>query len=132
MTVSPDGGRLYIANELGDDITVINTGTWRRAAVFSVARWPGLTTDALAISPDGAWLYVADLARNAVLIMNTATGGVRSVIRVGLRPVALAITKDGGTLYVANKADNTVTPSTRRRDLPERRYQSAANRTRSP
>jgi YVTN family beta-propeller protein len=97
MTISPDGGRLYVANELGDDITVINTGTWRRAAVISVARWPGPTPDAMAISPDGVWLYVADLARNAVRIMNSSTGGVRSVSRVGRRPVALSITKDGRT-----------------------------------
>jgi hypothetical protein len=74
-TASPDGGRLYVAKELGHDITVINSGTWRRAAVFSVAGWPGLIPDALAISPGGAWLYVADLARNAVL---TPAAGCRS------------------------------------------------------
>ena len=113
MTVSPDGGTLYVADS-DDAVIPVNLTTDRPGRPINVGGFPLAIPIALAITPDGRTLYVgvngddnADSSADRLVAINTAANTLGTTIRSGLSPLALAVTPDGRTLYVLN-ADNTL------------------------
>jgi len=84
MAVSPDGSRLYVANPLSNNMSVINTTT--NALIDTVTTGPEPT--GISVSPDGKNVYVANQGTNNVSVVNTATNKVSATITVGSGPVA--------------------------------------------
>ncbi len=101
--VSPDGRRLYIADNADNTVSVIDTATNRVIATTPLSAPPQY----VAIAPNGRRAYVttyndADGTGSAVHVMNTATNTVVATIPVGINPYAAAVTPDGQHLYVPN------------------------------
>ena len=106
MALSPDGGRLYVANANSDTISVINT-----ASDVVIDRWMarpslelpfGSAPNALAVSQNGASLYVALGGNNCIAVMDMKSGRVRGLIPTGWYPGAVAFAGDEALLCVAN------------------------------
>jgi YVTN family beta-propeller protein len=112
IAVSPDGARVYVANEYDDTVSVIDTATSAVLKTIPVGRWPL----AVAISPDGSRAYVSD-SDAFVSVIDTATATVSATLPVGPRPragtwpwtggfsssdIALTVSPDGSALYVIN------------------------------
>jgi len=106
MALSPDGGRLFVANANSDSVSVIDTRTNKVARTFDVKPSQGLpfgsAPNALELSPDGGTLYVANGGNNLVAVMDAATGKMEGLIPTGWYPGALEISRDGRLLCIAN------------------------------
>ena len=57
VAVSPDGTKAYVANRVGDSVSVINTTTNAVDATIAVGTRPS----GVAVSPDGTKAYVANI-----------------------------------------------------------------------
>jgi YVTN family beta-propeller protein len=110
MTMSRDGGRLYVAITDGDSVAVVDTNRNRLVRNFSVSPYPGARVgtqpNALALSPDGQTLYTANAGNNDLDVIRLGGSGrtdkVLGHIPTGWYPSAVAVAPDGRRLFVAN------------------------------
>lgn len=115
LAMSPDGARLYVADNLADGVVRIVTLASRQF-VSSATFGAGLVPVGVAASPDGARVYVAvvDPKRvdsDFVAVLDPRTGvasPTRIVIASGAVPTSIAFSPDTRTAYVANRGANTV------------------------
>ena len=106
MAVTPDGSKVYVANEGANTVSVISTAT---NTVIGSPIPVGNGPFGVAVTPDGSKVYVTNEADNTVSVISTATNTViGSPIPVGMSPFGVAVTPDGSKVYVANDRDNTV------------------------
>ncbi|HEU0252191.1 MAG TPA: HYR domain-containing protein, partial [Pyrinomonadaceae bacterium] len=93
--VTPNGAEVYVTNNTGNSVSVIDTATNLVSHTVAV----GSSPDALAASPDGSKVYVGNNGGN-VSVIDTATKAVTTIVTG--RPVRdLAITPDGSKIYLA-------------------------------
>jgi YVTN family beta-propeller protein len=104
VAITPDGSRVYVANNLGGSVSVINTGTNTVIATIGMAQ-PVVP----AITPDGSRAYVTTNFTGSMVVIDTATNAVvATIVGVGTDPQGLAITPDGTHVYVAGYDSNSV------------------------
>lgn len=96
IAITPNGQRAYVANFLGNSVTVIETGT--RIPIKTIP----LTAHAesIAISPDGKTAYVTVESSERVFTINTESNAVTGSVVAGTKASALAISPNGETAYV--------------------------------
>lgn len=104
IAVTPDGGRLYVAENLSNKVAVIDLASQKVTAKIDVGEYP---YDCLA-SNDGKRVYVSNWGSRSVAVIDVATGTVIRNVATGDHPNDLELTRDGKTLYVANANSNTV------------------------
>ncbi len=104
IAVTPDGRKIYVANNLGNSVSVIDTGTNAVTTTTVV----GLAPLGVAISPDSSYAYVANSSDKSISIINVSTDTVETTVSVGTTPAGVAISPDGTRGYVANSADGTL------------------------
>ena len=102
---SPDGGRLYVANEESGNVSVIETATMRELTRIAL---PGAAEPYdLAVTPDGAEVWVTGHEGSGfVHILDASLLAPAASVRVGRMPVQVAISPDGTLAYVTNEGDN--------------------------
>jgi len=104
IAVTPDGKRLYVAENLTHKVAVVDLATRQVGAKIAVGEYP---YDCEA-SSDGKRVYVSNWGSRSVAVIDTASNQVINNIPVGDHPNDLELTRDGKTLYVANANSNTV------------------------
>src|SRR5260370_40106277 len=82
--VSPDGGKLYVANLDGNSVSVADTATNTVTTTIPVGSGP----QGVAVTPDGSEVYVTNYNDNTVSVIATATNTVTATIGVGNGPTA--------------------------------------------
>lgn len=97
---------LYVANQTGDSIAVINPQnnavTRTLAAPFAPA--------GVVVSPDGSRAYVVAASFNSLYVLNLATNQPLANLGFGQQnPIAVAVSPNGQRVYVANQVSGTVT-----------------------
>jgi YVTN family beta-propeller protein len=99
IAVTPDGGRLVVADQQADAVSVIDVGT---SAVHTIAA--GHRPYGVAVSKDGRTAYVTSQGGNDVAVVDVsgATPVAQRSIQVGTHPNKIIASADGSTLYVAN------------------------------
>ncbi len=100
--ISPDGSKLYTANNASNNISVIDTVTNNTIASIIAGNGPS----GLAISPDEAKVYVTNSKDNTTSVINAADNSILATVSTGWEPAGIAVTPDGSTVYVASN-DNT-------------------------
>jgi YVTN family beta-propeller protein len=106
IVLSPKADLAYVANYLGNTISVIDTTTNSVTNTFTSV---GASPDGLAITPDGTELYVAnEISSGTVSILNASTGAIEKTITVGDNPRYLSISPNGKLVYVANENSGTI------------------------
>ena len=103
LAVSPDGQKIYVTNEISDNVPVIDTATDTVTATIPL----GNSTSA-AVSPDGRKIYIPNRDNN-VAVVDAATNMVITTtgfINGGL--LGVSVTPDGRKVFVANFDANTV------------------------
>jgi YVTN family beta-propeller protein len=109
VAVTPDGSKVYVANCVGNTMSVIATAT---DTVTTITDSSFSAAVGVAVSPDGSTVYVSNYAAdtgNTVSVIDTATDTVTTVIRDPSSfnfPWGVAVTPDGSTVYVANNGPN--------------------------
>ena len=98
-------GKVFVSNEKGNSVTVIDSASWEVLKEFSAGNRPrGIT-----ISPDGALLYVCASDDDAVRVFDTETYRELYTLPSGPDPELFVIHPSGNPLYIANEDDNLVT-----------------------
>jgi YVTN family beta-propeller protein len=106
LGVSPDGTRLYVAENLGDSLTVVDLTTRAVLARHGTERYPY----GVAVAADGA-VYVSAWGGHTVSVFTpNGTGGLDDGgrIRVARHPSALALNADGSRLFVASGSTDRI------------------------
>jgi PQQ-dependent catabolism-associated beta-propeller protein len=104
FAVSPDGARIYAANEDAGTATILDRRSGAALATLPV----GIEPEGVAVSPDGRWVYVAAETSNTVSVIDTAGDSIVSSFLVDVRPRGIAFTPDGREAYVTNEVSGTV------------------------
>lgn len=103
MVLSPDGRLLYVTDESGDGISVVDAATFK--IIQTICTKPdsslpyGSLTTALAFSPDGKVLYAANAGNNSIALIDHEKG-VYGFIAAGGFPGAICVT--GHDLFIGN------------------------------
>ncbi|MEZ0092222.1 YVTN family beta-propeller protein [Streptacidiphilus sp. EB129] len=121
-TTSPDGRQIYIADEEGSDVSVVDAAGGTVVATVHVGGGP----TSVAFSPDGRQAYVTERAGIGVIDVATrrlvATIGDSSVpTTVEFRPDGLkayALSRVGGSVAVIDTATDTITGTVTGLDVP--------------
>src|SRR5262249_10563055 len=96
VAVTPDGRKVYVANQAGGNgngvVSVISTATFTVSTITDSTLKP---PSSVAVAPDGTRVYVAN-GPNTVSVISTATDTVVGPpITVGVGPIQVAVTPDG-------------------------------------
>jgi YVTN family beta-propeller protein len=115
LAVSPDGARLYVAENVADSVALIDVGGKRVLRRLPTGHLPY----AVAAAPDGR-IYVSNWGEGTISVFRDSAGTLydRGRIVVGRHPSALLLNHDGSRLYVAcASTDRVAVVDTRRRHV---------------
>lgn len=101
FAVSPDGKRLFVANE---DVALLSVVAIESGVVeqrIPVGREP----EGVGVSPDGRWVLVTNESDSTISIIDAGTLKVVRSVRVGQRPRDVAFTPDSRMAYVSGEMD---------------------------
>jgi len=104
IAISPDGRKLFVANNNSGDVAVLSTSPLKLLDRVSV----GVSPARVAVSPDGKKVYVTCKGNGTLAILSGETGKYTGSVTVGKMPLGLAVTGDGSRIYVANNGDGDV------------------------
>ncbi|MFQ5901015.1 MAG: YncE family protein [Thermodesulfobacteriota bacterium] len=96
--LSPNGRFLYIPNEAGREIIVVDTS---RDIRYEVIQVPGIPSE-IALSTDGKTLYMTNPENSSLDIMDIATKRIEKQVPVENSPLRVVASPDGRFLYVTN------------------------------
>jgi YVTN family beta-propeller protein len=106
MALSADGSLLYVANQLSDFMSIIDTGSHEVVGTIAVSFY----AQDIALAPDGARLLVSNRWLDAVELVTLApdgrSGRVSGNVEVGANPRDLVVA--GDYLYVGNLGGNSI------------------------
>lgn len=98
--------KVYVTNELSNDVSVIDVATNMVVNTIPVGPQPR----PVAVSPNGAWVYVANFGTNpsTVSVIDTASDTVVSTITAGTAPTRIAFSLDSTVAYAINEGSNNI------------------------
>ena len=106
MALSHDGKRLFIAENLGDSLAVVDLNSKRVVQRLQTDAYPY----AVVVSPNDQ-VYVSAWGGNTVSIFATSESGLlkeRQKLVVGRHPSALLLNRSGSRLFVASASTNSI------------------------
>jgi YVTN family beta-propeller protein len=101
---SEDGSRLYVVENLDDQLYVVDPATRSVQAHIDVGHLPY----GVALSHNGSKAFVTNWGAKTVSVVNTATARVTASVHVGTHPSAVTLNPVRDELYVANSDSDTV------------------------
>ncbi len=104
FAISPDGGKIYVANEDVGTANVVDAGSGQIIKSLSVGKEP----EGVGLSPDGKTVYVTSENDGAVSVINTGDNSLVTSFKVGRRPRVAAFLPDGSRAYVSTENDAAV------------------------
>lgn len=103
IAVSPDGKKVYVAQQSAGSVVVIDTAT--QAVTKTITGDFGAPYE-IAFSPDGKSAYVTDVVSGKLSVINVATDTFSSTVTIGVNPFGVAVSPDGSTVYVTDVASS--------------------------
>lgn len=97
--------RLYVANESGNSVSVIDASTLQPIKTVPLA---AKGAHDLALTRDGRTLFVTNLLSGVVAVVDTATLEVTATVPTGTRAHSIALTNDERQLWVVNIGENNI------------------------
>jgi YVTN family beta-propeller protein len=98
--LSPDGSRIYIANEDVSAATVLNAADGKVLSIIPVTREP----EGVGVSPDGKFFYIGCETAGDVFGIDTATFKIIAHLQVHPRPRGVAFSPDGSRAFVTSES----------------------------
>lgn len=134
MAFSLDQSRLYVAEENSDQVSIIDTATYKvlksidvrapegvlvgqgqldpaqRAGNTGSGRYTGVSPVAVTIAPDGRTLYVVNNAANSIAVIPLQGDSAEKTVALlptGYAPKDVTFSADGTQMYIVNGKSNT-------------------------
>lgn len=100
ITMGPDGRKVYTLNFLSDDISVVDTASWKVEATIST----GMGSQAIigGVTPDGSALYVTNFGSAELVSIDTSTNQISRRIKLDGKPVGVSFNADGSRVYTTD------------------------------
>jgi YVTN family beta-propeller protein len=105
--VNPSPGRVYVANENSNTVSVIDGTTNTVIATIGVGREPR----GVGVNPSTHRVYVANGNSDTVSVIDGTANMVIATVGVGVSPVGVGVNPSIGRVYVANSNSNPGTVS---------------------
>ena len=86
-TMTSDGQLLYVSDSAAGHVVPVAIGLRQSAPPISVGQDPGMCL----LTPGGDMLLVVDAASNDLAVLRAKTGGLITLIPVGMRPRDVAV-----------------------------------------
>jgi len=106
VAFSPDGNTAYVANQLDNNVSVINVVSGQVVATIHTAN--GEATFAVQVSLDGSRLFIGTNT-TVVYIVDTSNNQIIGSLSVGDAPNAFVVAPDNRIIYVSSFVGGTVT-----------------------
>jgi serine/threonine-protein kinase len=116
LAVAPDGRRVYVADEGGGTVSVVDVATSARVATIPMSGNPS----GVAFTPSGKAVWIA--APQGLQEIDPATATVRRTVPLQARAYSMAISADGRFGYTALQRDGLVVEVDLRAGVVTRRY----------
>jgi YVTN family beta-propeller protein len=100
ITIGKDGSKVYTLNFLSDDISVVDTASWKVQATVNGGTGSGGIIGN--VTPDGSRLYVTNYGTGDMIAIDTKTNEVVQTIELGARPVGVNFSPDGKRVYATD------------------------------
>jgi YVTN family beta-propeller protein len=97
VAVSPNGARVYVANNGSETVSVIDTVTNQVIANIRTRGSVGI-----AASQDGRRVYGANIGDQTVSVIDATTNTLIANVPVGLYPYGVAVTPDSRKVYITD------------------------------
>jgi PQQ-dependent catabolism-associated beta-propeller protein len=97
-------GRIFVTNEKGDSVSVINGTTLEIEATIEIGERPR----GIGVSPDGSELYVAVSEENKIKVVDPASLKILREFEAGSDPETFAV-HPNGNIYISNEDDAKAT-----------------------
>ncbi len=105
VAVDETANKIYVANYVGDSVTIIDGATMQPVATVAAGHHP----QALAVDGRRHRIFVANTHSNNATVIDGTTNRALATIPAGTNPYAVAVDPDGGDAYVANYGSQPVT-----------------------
>ncbi len=101
LAITPDGRRVYVADFLGEQVSVVDSGAARVKTTLplSTMQRPSLPPSAVA-SRDGRRVFVADTGRDHLVVIGTDADQIVKDLFLDVHPAGVAVPADGSTIWV--------------------------------
>lgn len=96
--------RIYIANESSNNISVIDTKSYKIIGTVSV----GINPSDIVFDSNNNRIYVCNRDSDSVSVIETSTNTISSTISVGNYPVGIEFDYENNYVYVSNQLDNKI------------------------
>src|SRR5579859_1472889 len=103
LGISPDGMSLYVANNLSNTVTIVDTARMTTTGSIPVGQYPYMPL----VSANGRHVYVSNWGDNTVTAIDEPGRIVAATIPVGAHPTAMAFGPDG-LLFIADSNSDAV------------------------
>lgn len=97
-------GSIWVANEEGNSLTVVNAETNKVIATLTGIEGP----HNVQLSPDSKTVWAVSGHKSLALAIDTATYSLKGTAPTGKMPAHIIITPNGKSIYVTNGEDNSV------------------------
>ncbi len=105
IAIDEAANRIYVANYVGDSVTVMNGATLKPVATVAAGHHP----QALAVDGRRHRVFVANTHSNNVTVIDGTNNRVLATLTGGTNPYAIAVDPESGDAYVANYGSQPVT-----------------------
>ena len=114
LTAPVGAGKIYVADEGSDTVSVISKATFDVIATISLPAPLGRRPHQVAASPDGSLVYVAELGANVIDVIDTATDAVVARFGAGWPGTTIrgVVPDQGGEVIYALSAGASASVST--------------------
>jgi YVTN family beta-propeller protein len=115
LDLSPDGSRLYAADDRVPSLLTIDTASGRILSTTPLEGLPRPTAKGgdrerrIKASPDGRFVFISDFPSAAVVRIDAADPTRQKLLLVQHGPMSLAFSPDGKTAWVCNHDAGTIT-----------------------
>lgn len=103
--VDEAANRIYVANYVGDSVTILDGTTLQQIATVPAGHHP----QALGVDQQRHRVFVANTHSNNVTVIDGTTNGLIATVPAGTNPYAVAVDPASGQVYVANYGSQPLT-----------------------
>lgn len=100
ITMSPDGSKVFTLNFVSDNVSVVDTASWK--VVKTIPTGAGSRGIIGAVTPDGSTIYVTNHGTGDVIAIDTTSYEITQTLPVDGRPVGVIFNADASRVYVAD------------------------------